>query len=126
MKKFLAVVLSAALVAGLAAGCGSKEDGKEEDKGSSAKTAKVIDVDLTNEEYAFGIDKDQPELVEQVNAFIKEVKKHNDSQYDSVVTKHFKIMFSDILHEELDRKDGNRKRNDRSQQKQKYLHTREI
>lgn len=47
MKKFLAVVLSAALVAGLAAGCGSKEDGKEEDKGSSAKTAKVIDVDLT-------------------------------------------------------------------------------
>ena len=55
-----------------------------------------------------------------------EVKKHNDSQYDSVVTKHFKIMFSDILHEELDRKDGNRKRNDRSQQKQKYLHTREI
>ena len=44
MKKFLAVVLSAALVAGLAAGCGSKEDGKEEDKGSSAKTAKVIDV----------------------------------------------------------------------------------
>jgi len=74
MKKFLVVVLSAALVAGLAAGCGSKEDGKEEDKGSSAKTAKVIDVDLTNEEYAFGIDKDQPELVEQVNAFIKEVK----------------------------------------------------
>ena len=42
MKKFLAVVLSAALVAGLAAGCGSKEDGKE-DKGSSAKTAKVIE-----------------------------------------------------------------------------------
>ena len=36
-KKFLAVVLSAALVAGLAAGCGSKEDGKEEDKGSSAE-----------------------------------------------------------------------------------------
>ena len=34
----------------------------------------MIDVDLTNEEYAFGIDKDQPELVEQVNAFIKEVK----------------------------------------------------
>ena len=77
MKKFLAVVLSAALVAGLAAGCGSKEDGKEEDKGSSAKTAKVIDVDLTNEEYAFGIDKDQPELVEQVNAFIKEVKEES-------------------------------------------------
>ena len=76
MKKFLAVVLSAALVAGLAAGCGSKGDDKEEDKGSGAKTAKVIEVDLTSEEYAFGIDKDQPELVEQVNAFIKEVKEN--------------------------------------------------
>ena len=87
MKKFLAVVLSAALVAGLAAGCGSKEDGKEEDKGSSAKTAKVIDVDLTNEEYAFGIDKDQPELVEQVNAFIKEVKE--DGTLDEICDKYF-------------------------------------
>lgn len=83
MKKFLAVVLSAALVAGLAAGCGSKE----EDKGSSAKTAKVIDVDLTNEEYAFGIDKDQPELVEQVNAFIKEVKE--DGTLDEICDKYF-------------------------------------
>ena len=87
MKKFLVVVLSAALVAGLAAGCGSKEDGKEEDKGSSAKTAKVIDVDLTNEEYAFGIDKDQPELVEQVNAFIKEVKE--DGTLDEICDKYF-------------------------------------
>ena len=78
MKKFLAVVLSAALVAGLAVGCGSKENDKTEDKGSSAKTAKVIDVDLTNEEYAFGIDKDQPELIEQVNAFIKEVKEDGE------------------------------------------------
>ena len=85
MKKFLVVVLSAALVAGLAAGCGSKEDGKEEDKGSSAKTAKVIDVDLTNEEYAFGIDKDQPELVEQVNAFIKEVKEDGTLSKDQLV-----------------------------------------
>ncbi len=86
-EKVLAVVLSAALVAGLAAGCGSKEDGKEEDKGSSAKTAKVIDVDLTNEEYAFGIDKDQPELVEQVNAFIKEVKE--DGTLDEICDKYF-------------------------------------
>ena len=64
-----------------------QEDGKEEDKGSSAKTAKVIDVDLTNEEYAFGIDKDQPELVEQVNAFIKEVKE--DGTLDEICDKYF-------------------------------------
>ncbi len=46
MKKFLAVALSAALVAGLAAGCGSDSN----DAGSGAKTAKVIDVDLTSED----------------------------------------------------------------------------
>ena len=80
MKKFLAVVLSAALVAGLAAGCGSKEDGKEEDKGSSAKTAKVIDVDLTNERIR--------ELTgKSCNAFIKEVKE--DGTLDEICDKYF-------------------------------------
>ena len=47
----------------------------------------MIDVDLTNEEYAFGIDKDQPELVEQVNAFIKEVKE--DGTLDEICDKYF-------------------------------------
>lgn len=37
-------------------------------------TAKVIDISLTDEEYAFGVDKTQPELLEKVNAFIKELK----------------------------------------------------
>ena len=83
MKKFLAVCLTATLVAGMAVGCGSKGD----DKGSSAKTAKVIDVDLTNEEYAFGIDKDQPELLAQVNEFIAEVKE--DGTLDEICDKYF-------------------------------------
>ena len=50
-------------------GCGGSDsgDGGASKSGeSSAKTAKVIDVDLTNEEYAFGVDKSQPELLEQV------------------------------------------------------------
>ena len=34
-----------------------EEGGKSEGK----KTAKIIDVDLTDEEYAFGVDKKQPE-----------------------------------------------------------------
>ena len=42
---------------------------------------------LPNEEYAFGIDKDQPELVEQVNAFIKEVKE--DGTLDEICDKYF-------------------------------------
>lgn len=84
MKKFLAVFLSAALVAGLAAGCGGSGD---DGKGSGAKTAKVIDVDLTSEEYAFGVDKSQPELLEQVNAFIQKIKA--DGTLDEICDKYF-------------------------------------
>lgn len=85
MKKFLAVCLSAVLVAGMFAGCGSSS----EDAGSSsdAKTAKVIDIDLTSEEYAFGVDKNQPELLEQVNSFISTIKE--DGTLDEIFDKYF-------------------------------------
>lgn len=85
MKKFLAVFLSAALVAGLAAGCGS--DSSDSGSDESVKTAEVIDVDLTEEEYAFGVDKTQPELLEQVNAFIQKIKE--DGTLDEICDKYF-------------------------------------
>ena len=65
MKKFLSVFLTAALAVSMLAGCGSKGE---------TVTAKVIDIDLTNEEYAFGVDKNQPELLEKTNAFIEKIK----------------------------------------------------
>ena len=46
------------------AGCGKKDD---------VKAAKVIGIDLTNENYAFGVDKAQPELLEKTNAFIDKI-----------------------------------------------------
>ena len=53
MKKFIAIVMSLVLIASVAmlAGCGKKDD---------VKAAKVIGIDLTNENYAFGVDKAQP------------------------------------------------------------------
>ena len=84
MKKLLAVCLTATLVVGMVAGCGSGNEKKEE---STAKTAKVIEVDLTDEEYAFGVDKNQPELLEEVNAFIKEIKE--DGTLDEICDKYF-------------------------------------
>ena len=83
MKKLLAVCLAATMVVGLVTGCG----GNKEEGASSAKTAKVIDVDLSNEEYAFGVDKDQPELLEQVNAFIAKIKE--DGTLDEICDKYF-------------------------------------
>lgn len=83
MKRLLAAALCAVLAVGVLAGCGSKEGS---DTGSK-KTAKVIDVDLTNEEYAFGVDKTQPELLEQVNAFINKIKE--DGTLDEICDKYF-------------------------------------
>ena len=48
MKKFLSVFLTAALAVSMLAGCGSKNE---------TVTAKVIDIDLTDEEYAAMIEK---------------------------------------------------------------------
>lgn len=66
MKKFIAIVMSLVLIASVAmlAGCGKKDD---------VKAAKVIGIDLTNENYAFGVDKAQPELLEKTNAFIDKI-----------------------------------------------------
>lgn len=87
MKKLLAVALSTALVAGLIVGCGNKEDGKKAEEGNGKVTAKVIEVDLTDEEYAFGVDKSQTELLEQVNTFIQKIK--DDGTLDEICDKYF-------------------------------------
>ncbi|HJA12573.1 MAG TPA: transporter substrate-binding domain-containing protein [Candidatus Mediterraneibacter merdipullorum] len=87
MKKLLAVSLTAALAVGMLAGCGGSSDDSEGGSESSAKTAKVIDVDLTDEEYAFGVDKNQPELLEQVNTFINTIKE--DGTLDEICDKYF-------------------------------------
>ena len=78
MKKFLSVFLTAALAVSMLAGCGSKGE---------TVTAKVIDIDLTNEEYAFGVDKNQPELLEKTNEFIAKIK--SDGTLDEICKKYF-------------------------------------
>lgn len=89
MKRLLAVVLTAALTVGMLAGCGGSDNGGSSSgsDAGSAKTAKVIDVDLTSEEYAFGVDKSQPELLEQVNAFIAKIQE--DGTLDEIFDKYF-------------------------------------
>lgn len=50
-------------------------------------TAKVIDIDLTREQYAFGVDKSQPELLEDVNAFLEKIK--SDGTLDEICERYF-------------------------------------
>lgn len=80
MKKFtkiLAAVMVVVLSMSMLCSCGSGEK----------LTAKVIDIELTEEEYAFGVDKTQPELLEKVNAFIAQIKE--DGTFDEICNKYF-------------------------------------
>lgn len=76
LAKVLSVVLAVAMIATLFAACSG-----------SSNQVKVIDIKLTDEEYAFGVDKDQPELLEQVNAFIAQIKE--DGTLDQILDKFF-------------------------------------
>ena len=85
MKK-TAIVLLSALLALAVIGCGSGKKDKDQ-AGSGAKGVKDIDIPLTQEEYAFGVDKNQPELLEQVNAFIAKIKE--DGTLDDILNRYF-------------------------------------
>lgn len=81
MKKLVSLLLVAVLALSMVA-CGSKKDDK------APATAKVLAYDLTQEEYAFGVDKAQPELLTKVNTFIKKIK--DDGTMEAIFDKYFK------------------------------------
>ncbi len=75
MKKLIALLLAVVMLFTFTA-CGSKSG-----------TVKVIEIDLTDELYAFGVDKDQPELLKDVNAFIKKIMENG--KFDEICNKYF-------------------------------------
>jgi ABC-type amino acid transport substrate-binding protein len=77
MKKILALVVATLMLTVSLTGCG----------GSGSKALKVINIPLTQEEYAFGVDKNQPELLEEVNKFIAMIK--SDGTFDEILEKYF-------------------------------------
>lgn len=80
MKKTLSLILAAILVLTCFAACGSSES-------AGSKGVKVVEINLTDEEYAFGIDKTQPELLEKANAFIAEIKANG--KFDEICNNYF-------------------------------------
>ncbi|MCI6840604.1 MAG: transporter substrate-binding domain-containing protein [Clostridiales bacterium] len=76
MKKVLSLIIAVAMLAVCLASCGGKSVG-----------VKVIDIDLTAEEYAYGVDKAQPELLEKVNAFIDKIM--SDGTFDKICNNYF-------------------------------------
>lgn len=78
MKKLVAMLLALSMAAVMLTGCGAKE---------GSDKVKVIEIDLTSEEYAFGVDKTQPELLEQTNAFIAQIMA--DGTFDEICDRYF-------------------------------------
>lgn len=76
MKKLLSLLAVATLLVCVCCACNS-----------APKTAKVIEIDLTQEEYAFGVDKAQPELLTKVNAFVKKIM--DDGTFDDICNNYF-------------------------------------
>lgn len=89
LKNLLAISMSAVLAMTALTACGSKDDSSEaaSESTSSKKTAKVIEIDLTDEQYAFGVDKDQPELLTQVNDFVKSM--NEDGTFEEICNHYF-------------------------------------
>lgn len=79
MKKIMALALALIMALGTLTACGGGNN--------TAKGAKVIEINLTEEQYAFGVDKDQPELLADVNKFIKKIK--DDGTFDAICNKYF-------------------------------------
>lgn len=76
LKKIAALLLAVLMVVAMAS-CGK----------SASKEVKVIDIKLTDEEYAFGVKKDDPELLEKVNAYVKQIKE--DGTLGKICDKYF-------------------------------------
>ena len=92
--KILSIVLALVIVIGCFAACGDKNnsgtnDGKNNDGTNNTVPAKVkvIDIALTEELYAFGVDKNQPELLAKVNEFIAKIK--GDGTFDAICEAYF-------------------------------------
>lgn len=83
-KKVLALLtVVSILILGLAlSACGGS--GKS---GEGKSKVKLIEISLTDEEYAFGVDKNQPELLTKVNDFISQISA--DGTLDEIFDKYF-------------------------------------
>lgn len=79
MKKMLALVLAVLMVAVCAV---SLSACKKDSKG-----VKVIDIALTDEEYAFAVQKGDADLLAQLNAFLAEIQ--GNGKFEEIINKYF-------------------------------------
>ena len=80
MKKIISLLAVAAMIAVLCCSCGAPAD-------SSAAKVKVIDIALSEEEYAFCVNQADTELLGKVNEYLKQIK--SDGTFDAICNNYF-------------------------------------
>lgn len=80
MKKILSIAMALVMMLSCIAAFASCKQPEE-------KGVKVIEIKLTEEEYAFAVQKGNTELLNQLNAFMAEIKANG--QFDAIVDKYF-------------------------------------
>lgn len=87
--KLIALIMALVFAVTAFSACGKDGDDTNKPSGNETKApaVKVIDLELTEEDYAFGVDKAQPELLAKVNAFIKEIKANG--KFDAICNNYF-------------------------------------
>lgn len=76
MKKIIAILLVAVMALACLASCNS-----------DTKGVKVIDIKLTDEEYAFAVQKGDTELLNSLNDFMAEIRQNGE--FDKIIAKYF-------------------------------------
>ena len=80
----LAILMIAGMLS-IATSC--KKKGNEEKGDTESNVVKVIDIPLTEEEYAFAVQKGDTELLAQVNSFLAEIKANGT--FETIINKYF-------------------------------------
>ena len=78
MKKIISLLLAVVMLATLCCACGGDK---------SADKVKVIDIALSEEEYAFCVNKNDPELLTKVNEYLAKIK--GDGTFDAICNNYF-------------------------------------
>ena len=81
MKKIISLLLVLTMLVTLGCACGKK------DKDASTEKVKVIDIALSEEEYAFCVNKEDPELLTKVNEYLAKIK--GDGTFDAICNNYF-------------------------------------
>lgn len=87
MKKFFALMMATLMVVGCAVAFSACKKDPADNPADGAPVLKVIDIALTEEEYAFAVQKGDTEMLAALNNFLAEIK--GNGKFEEIVNKYF-------------------------------------